>query len=198
VILLDGHTRLAAARKAGLTEVPVVLMEFSSKEDAILYTFERQVIRRNLSGGEILTATEMMCKRLPGDERGRAVELLARRLGIGSATVSRAKKVLKEAPEEELEAIRRGEKTIGEVHKRLAKPKEPATKDELPPFTDPGLGILVSRTDYIRETVGLLAGAGEAEAARMVINHFYREDEREAFISLLPEVIGRSLSRDNK
>ena len=48
-ILLDGHTRLAAAKMAGITEVPVVEMGFEEKEDAILYTFQRQALRRNLS-----------------------------------------------------------------------------------------------------------------------------------------------------
>lgn len=191
IVLVDGHTRLAAARKAGLKEVPVVEMEFAGKDDAILYTFERQVIRRNLSSDEILTAVELIRK--PGDEKGKEVELLARRLGIGSATVSRAKKVLKEAPAAEIAAIRRGEKTIGEVHKALTKPKAETVK---PKRDDEAVDAM--RQKYVKETVILLAASGEAQAARLVVNHFYQESEREAFVSLLPEAIRALLSRDNK
>ncbi|MDR2510628.1 MAG: ParB N-terminal domain-containing protein [Spirochaetaceae bacterium] len=131
-VVLDGHTRLAAAKTAGLEEIPAVDLEFEDKEDAILYTFERQVIRRNLTSGEILTATQMLCGRAghrKHDGKGRAADILAERLGISRATVCRAKKVLEEAPEEAIEAIRKGEKTIGETYKEITKPKADPPKD---------------------------------------------------------------------
>jgi ParB family chromosome partitioning protein len=68
-VLLDGHTRLAAAKDAGLEEVPVVEMEFDDRKAAMMYTFERQALRRNLSASEILKAAQM----LP-DERNRKGE----------------------------------------------------------------------------------------------------------------------------
>lgn len=125
-IVLDGHTRLAAAKAAGLEEIPVVDKEFEDKEDAILYTFERQVIRRNLTSSEILIATQMICGRdghKKHDGKGRTADILAERLGTSRATVSRAKKVLEEAPAEAIEAIHKGEKTIGETYKEITKPK---------------------------------------------------------------------------
>jgi ParB family chromosome partitioning protein len=131
-VVLDGHTRLAAAKAAGLEEIPAVDLEFEDKEEAILYTFERQVIRRNLTSGEILTATQMICGRTghkKHDGTGRAADVLAQRLGIGRATVYRAKKVLEEAPEEAIEAIHRGEKTIGETYKEITKPKADPPQD---------------------------------------------------------------------
>jgi ParB-like chromosome segregation protein Spo0J len=124
--------RIAAAKAAGLEEIPAVDLEIEDKEEAILYTFERQVIRRNLTSDEILTATQMVCGRTgpnKHDGHGRAADILARRLGIGQATVYRAKKVLEEAPEEAIEAIHRGEKTIGEVQKEITKPKADPPQD---------------------------------------------------------------------
>jgi hypothetical protein len=61
-ILVDGHTRLAAAKALGLTEIPAVIMDFATFDEAILYTFERQMVRRNLTQGEIVTAVELMPK----------------------------------------------------------------------------------------------------------------------------------------
>jgi ParB family chromosome partitioning protein len=58
-ILVDGHTRLAAAKEAGLEEIPATEMDFESREDALLYTFERQAVRRNLTASEILAAAQM-------------------------------------------------------------------------------------------------------------------------------------------
>jgi ParB family chromosome partitioning protein len=43
-ILVDGHTRVAAAKEAGLTEIPVTEREFESLEDVLIYVFERQAI----------------------------------------------------------------------------------------------------------------------------------------------------------
>jgi ParB family chromosome partitioning protein len=118
-VVLDGHTRLAAAAAAGLSEVPVVVIEFEDKEDAILYTFERQVVRRNLTANEILIAVEFMMAR-PGhkkhDGHGRSAQILAKRLGVGKSTITQAQRVLKEAPVEDVEAIRKGEKSLSGVY----------------------------------------------------------------------------------
>jgi len=59
-ILVDGHQRYAGAKRAGLVEIPYVEKEFADRNEAILYTFERQAIRRNLTGAEILSAIKML------------------------------------------------------------------------------------------------------------------------------------------
>ncbi|MDR2509297.1 MAG: ParB/RepB/Spo0J family partition protein, partial [Spirochaetaceae bacterium] len=88
-IVVDGHTRLEAAKEAGLTEVPVAEMEFAGKEEAILYTFERQLLRRNLTQAEILTAVEMMPERKAKNGEGRAADDLAGKLGVSAAHLYR-------------------------------------------------------------------------------------------------------------
>jgi ParB family chromosome partitioning protein len=122
--LLDGHTRLSAAKVAGLDEIPAIEMEFESFADAILYTFERQVIRRNLTSAEILIAAGTLQERKSRDGKGRAAEQLAERLGVSAATIYQAKKILAEAPEELIEEVRSGKKPINTGYNEIAKPKK--------------------------------------------------------------------------
>lgn len=122
-ILLDGHTRLAAAKMAGLTEVPVVEMEFEEKEDAILYTFQRQALRRNLSPAEILAAVQLLPVRKEKDGTGRSAEHLAEQLGVSVAHIYRAKRVAKDASDEDLEAVKAGTLSIKDSYVKTTKPK---------------------------------------------------------------------------
>jgi ParB family chromosome partitioning protein len=118
-ILLDGHTRLEAAKKLGLEEVPATELEFESMEDALLYTFERQAVRRNLTPAEILAAAQILERRKARDGKGRAAEQVAESLGVSPAQMYRAKKVLKEAAGEDLEAVRNGERSIRSVYNQV-------------------------------------------------------------------------------
>ena len=133
-IVVDGHTRLAAAKEAGLEEVPVAEMEFAGKEEAILYTFERQVLRRNLTAAEILTAVQMMPERKAKDGTGSAAYQLAEKLGVSESHLYKARKILKEAAPEDIEAVKAEEKTVKEVYNKLRKPKP---KPEAPPVEMP-------------------------------------------------------------
>ena len=110
-ILLDGHTRLSAAIEAGLDEVPVVEREFDDRAAAMMYTFERQALRRNLTNAEILMAAEMLQERNhKGD--GSAAKQLAERLCLSESTIKHAKKIVKEAPPEVLKAVKDGDMSI--------------------------------------------------------------------------------------
>jgi ParB family chromosome partitioning protein len=130
-ILLDGHTRLAAAKAIGLNEVPVAEKPFDTVEDAIMYTIERQVIRRNLTGAEILTAANMMKGgRKKKDGKGRAAEQLAEKLGVSPATIYAAQKINREASEKDKQAILNGEASIRAVHRKLLTKPKAATKPQ--------------------------------------------------------------------
>jgi ParB family chromosome partitioning protein len=177
-IVLDGHTRIAAAKAAGLEEIPVAEKEFEDKDDAILYTFERQVIRRNLTQAEILTAVQLMPERRNRRGEGRSAAQLARRLGVSEAHIYQAKSVLEKAPIEDIEAIKNGEKKIKPVYLKVNPPKTSAAGHD---------GVLKS-------AVILLAEAGENRAALLLTEHFFRKNEREAFLGTLPEKARISLS----
>jgi len=59
-ILVDGRTRYTAAKEAGLKEIPAVERNFESRDDAIMHTYERQSLRRNLTSAEILKAAKTL------------------------------------------------------------------------------------------------------------------------------------------
>jgi ParB family chromosome partitioning protein len=121
-VLLDGHTRLAAAKMAGLTEVPVVEMAFEEKEDAIFYTFQRQAMRRNLTPAEIFAALKLLPARKEKDGTGRAAERLAEQLGVSAAHIYHAKRVAKDAPEEDIEAVKEGKMSMKEAYMKITQP----------------------------------------------------------------------------
>jgi ParB family chromosome partitioning protein len=200
-ILVDGHTRLAAARETGLDEIPAVEMEFSGREEAILYTFERQVARRNLTGAEILRAAQMIHGRKDRDGSGRAAEQLAERLGVSPATVYQARKIVMEAPEEELKAVQNGEKSIKAVYNGITKPRREAhDKREPEPEADVSFAVsdamsLPERIRFLKSAIVLLIEAREVAATKILVNHFLEKDEKSGFAGLLPENIREELDR---
>jgi ParB family chromosome partitioning protein len=120
--LLDGHTRLEAARESGLEKIPAVELEFETFDDAILYTFERQAIRRNLTAADIFKAAQLIPKGPKGaNGTGRKAEVLAKRLGVSAATIYQAQKIAKEATKEDIKAIQKGETSLKAVYKKLTK-----------------------------------------------------------------------------
>lgn len=61
--IVDGYTRVLAARKAGVKEVPVCEHEFKDVDEAIEYAIHCQVARRNLTDAEIKSCVDVMDKR---------------------------------------------------------------------------------------------------------------------------------------
>jgi ParB-like chromosome segregation protein Spo0J len=187
-ILLDGHQRYTAAKKAGLVEVPYVEKEFVCREDAVLYTFERQVIRRNLTGAEILAAAKMLPDKRSKNGDGRAAEIWAKRLGISPATMYQASSVLKNASEEDLQDVRDGKVSIKKIYNKNKQPKE----TEFVVNDSQGLPTNVS---FLKGAVILLVDAKQTQAAELLINHFLKKNEKRGFYSLLSETVSTQLPR---
>ncbi|MDR1507216.1 MAG: ParB/RepB/Spo0J family partition protein [Treponema sp.] len=194
-IIVDGHTRLAAAKAAGLDEIPAVEMEFDTYEDALLYSFERQSIRRNLTSAEIMAAASMLTSKTLKERNGtgRSAEILAERLGVSPSLIYKARKMLKEAPEEEIRAIQRGEKSIRAGYGTV-KATTPATVAK-----EAERASLVSNVTqtvrFLLSAVVLLTESGESRAAELLINHFLRKKERPEFFQILPEQTRKILEK---
>jgi ParB-like chromosome segregation protein Spo0J len=122
--VVDGRTRLKASLAAGIPEIPVVEKEFEDLEEAIRYAFRRQAERRNLTRGEILEAALRLGIKDYRDGGGRRRELLAKDLGVSESTVAHARTVASRASGEDLEAIRKGEKTINQVYRGIKRNRE--------------------------------------------------------------------------
>jgi ParB family chromosome partitioning protein len=188
-ILLDGRTRYTAAMEAGLEEIPYVEREFENRDEAILYTFERQVVRRNLTNSEIMAAARMIKDRKAKDGTGRAADILAARLGIGSSTLFQARAINKEAPEEIKEAVEKGEMSIKKGYQK--------TKglDKDVNFVVNDAQDLPGNIAFLKGAVILLVEAGQRAAAELLINHFLKKNEKRGFYGLLPEAVSAQLPR---
>lgn len=122
-ILIDGHTRRHCAIKAGLTSVPCIIHHFDTLEEAKKFAIREQTDRRNLSGEALLQAVANFNfekgKGNAGDEKGKASEIIGKQLGVSSKTVEKARVVLKEASEEQKEAIRKEELSVNQVYNQI-------------------------------------------------------------------------------
>ena len=61
--VVDGHTRLLAAKKLGISTIPVVLREFADESKALEYAIDSQRNRRNLTDAELLRCLSELDKR---------------------------------------------------------------------------------------------------------------------------------------
>ncbi|MCR4790715.1 MAG: ParB N-terminal domain-containing protein [Treponemataceae bacterium] len=139
-ILIDGHTRRHCAIKAGLTSVPCIIHHFDTLEEAKKFAIREQTDRRNLSGETLLQAVANFNfekgKGNSGDEKGKASEIIGKQLGVSSKTVEKARVVLKEATEEQKEAIRKEELSVNQVYNQLrGKDSTEKTRDNQPKLT---------------------------------------------------------------
>jgi ParB family chromosome partitioning protein len=187
-ILVDGHQRFAAAKKAGEAEIPYIEKEFTSREEAILYSFERQVIRRNLTGEEILTVADMLPKEKSKNGEGRSAEVWAKRLGIHVSTLYQAKSVLENASEEDLQAIKDGKVSVKKIYKKNKQPKETE-------FISNDSQGLPSNVSFLKGAVILLIDKKQNPAAELLINHFLKKNEKRGFYDLLPKTVSAQLPR---
>jgi ParB-like chromosome segregation protein Spo0J len=106
-VVLEGHQRLAAARKAGLTEVYVAYREPENRLEALLWAAKQQGLRRNVS-------REVQCLSLlralqdePEYAHATTKELVAT-LKFASATIDRAKLLLKHGTQAEIAHVLEG------------------------------------------------------------------------------------------
>jgi hypothetical protein len=187
-ILVDGHQRYAGAKKAGLVEIPYIEKNFDSREDALLYSFERQAVRRNLTDADILLAAKMIPEKKAKNGEGRAAEVLAKRLGKSVATVNRAKKVLKYASEKDIQDIKDEKTSIYNISNKIKQPKE-VNAHSLP------ANVYGKLDTFLKGAVILLVESKQKTAAELLINHYIRKNDKRGFYDLLPETISAQLPR---
>lgn len=139
LVIVDGHTRLAAAKRANLDMVWADLKPFANVTDAWLTAAGEQSGRRNLSRDKIavyvvhaLTELKEAGGRLPTEHQ------LAKRLGVSRPTISRAKALVKDGGDDLIALVRNKELSLREAYERiqLAK-KHPAAAEEPTPAAKP-------------------------------------------------------------
>lgn len=153
----DGHTRYKAAIRAGLSKVAIIYKEFSDREELLKFVYEQQLLRRNLSEGEIFNAWAAL-NRLTNEDgkKAKSDSEIAEELKISRRQVSKMKEVEKKASPEVLESIKAGELTVNKAYTQI-KQKEAKTDDAAAPLeesNDKSNDVVIkasktSNTDYI-------------------------------------------------
>jgi len=142
VTVVDGHTRLAAALKIGMTKVPIVLREFADEKDALHFAIKSQSKRRNLTDAELMSCIEAIDKRnpvghpssIPSREgiRGESAENTAKLLNISRAKVERLRAVNDHGSDKTKVAVSAGKMTINKAYKQTMKERKEAKEAEFP------------------------------------------------------------------
>ena len=121
--VVDGHTRLQAAKRAGIAEIPVTEKHFENLSDAQEYTRARQINRRNLSQAEIFRIAGMVQLKEKRDGGGRSLAIAAKKYGVSESTLQHARTVWDRGDEQTKQAILRNELSVNQgyqtvVHKK--------------------------------------------------------------------------------
>ena len=132
----DGHTRYKAAIRAGLTKVAIIYKEFVDREELLKFVYEQQLLRRNLSEGEIFNAWSALNRFTNEDgKKAKSDSEIAEELKISRRQVSKMKEVEKKATPEVLESIKSGELTVNKAYTQI-KQEEAKTEESSTPVIE--------------------------------------------------------------
>ena len=133
-VVVDGHTRLQAAKDAGLLEVPVVMRDFNDELAALEYAIGCQRNRRNITDDELLACVNALDSRKkignPGKTApdgaipGRSSETTARLLGISRSKVERIRSVNDHGSAEMKDAVASGKMSINSAYNELMRERK--------------------------------------------------------------------------
>lgn len=94
--VVDGHTRLIAAKRLGIKTIPVVVRDFENEAKALEYAIDAQRNRRNLTDAELMRCiTALDSRKKAGRPKigsvnlGKSADRTASLLGISRAKVER-------------------------------------------------------------------------------------------------------------
>jgi ParB family chromosome partitioning protein len=218
LILIDGHHRILAAREAGLSEIPGYFHHFKTMEEALEYAISIQVERRNLSDAELLIMIKVVDQlkvrgKGSNGEKGKSAQRTAEILGTNTSKVEKARIVEKYGSEELKEKIAAGKLSLNQAYleARMAREQnsenqeehcgeksdepEDSGKEENPERI---LHDVDSQTlKFLRAAAIVLTEKKEAEAVRILVNHFLRKKERPSFYSILPKWMPENGERES-
>ena len=129
-VVIDGNTRLEAARRSGTVfELPCVEHHFDSEDDAIKYALLLQIDRRNMEPSDLIMLIERYIN-LGGKRSLKEIKKeLVEKTGLSLATVKRGIAVAQN--DEAREKVLQGEATItGAYNDFIAKKSEPAAEEK--------------------------------------------------------------------
>lgn len=143
--VVDGHTRIASAKKAGLKLIPFINRKFTDDDDALKYAISCQRNRRNLTDAELIKCVEELDKRKTKAEagksgrdkqlgqaqgcaspepEGKSSSATAELLNVSPRQVEKIRSIIDNAPKEIKEAVSSGEMSINQAEKEIRHQKE--------------------------------------------------------------------------
>lgn len=130
-VIIDGHTRLAAAKKANIYQIPIIFKNFSDEEAALKYAISCQRNRRNLTDSELVACVVELDKRrdkmanlkqnhteAPCGASGKSAQETAELLGVNHRKVERIRTVMDNAPDEIKRMVKTGRMTVNSAYNR--------------------------------------------------------------------------------
>lgn len=151
-IVIDGHTRLEAARLVGLPNIPVVERDFQDEDAAVEYAIRCQRERRNLTDADIMRLVEQLdLRRQRGGDHtsekakasldaiapaGKSADETARIIGTSPAKVEKVRAIQAKAAPEVKSAVAAGKMSINAAAKTTRKAKPKSTETAAIPASD--------------------------------------------------------------
>lgn len=120
-IIVDGHSRFMAAKKAELDKVPVIIKKFDSRDETIEYEYKMQLNSRRLSDGEYFDAFIKLDEFRHSDPNatGKSDEAIAKQLNKSARQVSKMREIAKKASPELLEKIRTNGISLNKAYEQI-------------------------------------------------------------------------------
>lgn len=120
-IIVDGHSRFMAAKKAGLEKVPVIIKKFDSRDETIEYEYKMQLNSRRLTDGEYFAAFLKLdeIRRSNPNAQGSSDEAIGRQLNKSARQVCKMREISKKADASLLEKIQNGSVSINKAHELI-------------------------------------------------------------------------------
>lgn len=120
-IIVDGHSRFMAAKKAGLEKVPVIIKKFDRRDERIEYEYKMQLNSRCLTDGEYFAAFLKLdeIRRSNPNEQGSSDETIGRQLNKSARQVCKMREIAKKADASLLEKIQNGTVSINKAHEMI-------------------------------------------------------------------------------
>ena len=151
-VVVDGHTRLAAARRANLDNVKIMFKDFADDDEALQYAIHNQRDRRNITDADLFKCIEAVdqLKKKGGDkksekskassgaiEQGKSSKATAKIVGTSPRKVEKVRRILKKANRETVEAVKSGKKSINAACQETnTVPERITEQDSIPQLQD--------------------------------------------------------------
>ena len=166
-IIVDGHSRFMAAKKAGLEKVPVIIKKFDSRDETIEYEYKMQLNSRRLTDGEYFAAFLKLdeIRRSNPNAQGSSDEAIGRQLNKSARQVCKMREIAKKADASLLENIQNGSISINKAYEliKAAEAKKKAGEVELPTENISNTGKGINQDSF---KLGVLFVLSELEKGR--------------------------------